>query len=346
MSFTQECDIMLSKSDIIQVAPITEGNYQCEYKNALSYPSWVLLENHKKHWDEKDCVVSAQEADEEVCLQKGRTKHKMYRRVVTAGRPELVLVNDNSYVEFVVGGRVVAYVWDKPAITKLAEKALDHFHKSVEKKPYPNEDPYINPVQMAFHFGRDFIVYCRDKFSFPPGAVIVRLENYPIKVETYTIKAYAPVKGYWASHPNVVPTSYGRGYDLEFVINNKKTEKCHQFLEWDNLNFGGVFGTTGHIRWRLEETGNAIQFFQIKTTYPPTTNYQLSECDWVVEKKEYHSPTETVRVRRTNRNMPLTALKRQAFAEELSEKVFHPDRVARLMGDTWGTDNSWLAQVM
>jgi hypothetical protein len=342
MSFIP-CDIMTSKSEIIQVAPITKYNYQSQYKNALSYPSWVLLENHKKHWDTADCVVSAQEAGEaEFPMKKTSrsTHHKRFRRVVIAGRPEMTLVNDNSYSEFVVGGRVVALVWDKSAITKLMEKALDNFHKSVEKNPYPNEDP----VKMAFHFSRDFIVYCRDNFTFPPGAVIVRLENHPIKVETYTIRAYAPIQGYWASHPTIQPTPYGRGYDLEFLINNKKTEQCHQFLEWDNLGMG-VFGGSGHIRWRLEETGNAVQLFNIKTTCPPTTNYQLSDCEWVVEKKEFHPPTETVYVRRTNRGMPLTALKRDEFKEELVMKVFHPDRVARLMGDTWGTEESWLNQI-
>jgi len=341
MSFSQ-CDLTISKSDIIQVTHISKMDYKCEYKTASSYPSWVLLENHSKHWDEKDCVVSAQEAGEVVCLQKGRTKHKMYRRVVVAGHPELVLVNDNSYVEFVVGGQVVAYVWDKPAITKLIEKALDKFHKSVEKNPYKN------PVQMAFHFGRDFIVYCRENFSFPPGAVIVRLENPPMKVETFKIRAYALVEGYWASDPIVKALPYG-GYSLEFVLSNRKTEKCHQFLEKHQMTNGGALCHSGHIYYRPEGVSDFVPTHDLRRIDDfldtPATTYQLSDCVWKIEKKEYHPPTETVRVLQTSKDMPLTALKRNEFKEELVMKVFHPDRVARFMGDTWGTEESWLNQI-
>jgi hypothetical protein len=347
MSFSQ-CDLTISKSDIIQVTPVSKMDYKCEYKTAFTYPSWVLLENHKKHWDEKDCVVSAQEADEAVCLQKGRTKHKMYRRVVIAGRPELVLVNDNSYVEFVVGGQIVAYVWDKPAVKKLIEKALENFHKSVEKSPYPNEDPYKDPVQMAFHFGRDFIVYCREYSSFPPGAVIVRLENPPMKVETFKIRAYVPIEGYWVSHPSFKTLPYG-GYSLEFLINNTKTENCHQFLEKHQMTNGGALGNAGHIHYRPEGVSDFVPTYYLRfidAFFTSTaTNHQLSDCVWKIEKKEYHPPTETVRVLQTSKDMPLTDLKRNEFKEELVMKVFRPDRVARFMGDTWGTEESWLNQI-
>lgn len=344
MSFSQ-CDLTVSKSDITQVTPISKMDYKCEYKT--SYPSWVLLENHTKHWDEKDCVVSAQEAGEVVYLMKGRTKYKMNRRVIVNGRPEFVLVNDNTYLEFVVGGQVVAYVWDKPSVIKLMEQALDMFHKSVEKNPYPNEDPYKNPVQMAFHFGRDFIVYCR-KFAFPPGAVIVRLENLPSKVETYTIRAYAPIEGYWVSHPSFHTLPYG-GYYLEFLINNTRTEKCHEFLEGHQMKNGGVLCHSGHIKYRPEGVSDFVPTHNLREIdaflTSTATNHQLSTCEWKIEKKEYHPPTETLRVLQTNKDMPLTALKRNEFKEELVMKVFHPDRVARFMGDTWGTEESWLNQI-
>jgi len=349
MSFTP-CDITLSKSEIVQVAPISRQNYQSDYEPKGFI--WVLLENHKKHWDTEDCVKSANDAGDYLYPKMGRTKYKMNRRDTVNGVLDHILVNDNSYCEFVVGGRVVAYYWDKPAVKRGMEKVLDLYQKAVDKAVEKDtegkydEYPYNHPVTREFHFTRDFIVYCRDNFAFPPGAVVVRMENHPMKRETYTIRAYAPIRGYWASHPTIAPTSHGKGYDLEFLINNTKTDQCHQFLEWNNLNYSGAFGNSGHIHYRLEETGRPLKIHQLPTEYPPTSRYQLSDCDWVVTKKEHSPPTERTTIRRTDRTKPLTALNRLAFAKELSEKVFHPDRVARFMGDTWGTDDSWLAKVM
>ena len=334
----------LAKSDIVQVSPIIADNVSKRY-DSPAY-TWVYLEEYMKHHHTADNVKSSHATKDALFPKMGRTRVKMlrYEDGYHPSDYRLVPTNDNTYAEVKldVSSKVVAYVWDKPTLTKNMNIIVDKFTENIAKHPID----HLDNTHLVFLTSRAFILYLQENYAFPPGSVVVRLDNIPTLLESYRFQAYAPVMGYWTSPPTLVRKPYGPGYNMEITLHNKKTEMCSEFLEWEHITKGGIFMSGGgEIRLRLEETDAPVNFFDISINYPPTTTYLLCDCEWLIKTTEFHPMTESVVVERAFRDKPLTSLKRDSFKEELVMKVFHPDRVARLMGDTWGTEESWLNQI-
>ena len=332
----------LSRKDIVQVGIIPKNHRLTQILEPET--TWVWLENYKKHCDTADNVKSASAANDHLVCELGRTKYKVYRiGTNAANQPEKVLTSDNSYISVKVRDNVFAYVWDKPAI-KIA------IAKIVAKVMEDEEHPYENELENCLYIMRRFVELClEDKKSFPDRSLVVRLNNLPTHKETFMVPSYAPVKGYWFSSPVFKQQFFhGCGYKLLTYINNEKTEKCHQFLELDEENRRtGIFGS-GEMQFKWEPTDLPIFLRELFTSEDkqPTSRFVLTECRWEILTTPHRPTVELLWVgHSTDLEKPLTALKRDAFKEELVMKVFHPDRVARLMGDTWGTDESWLAQI-
>jgi hypothetical protein len=366
MSFVLSSASDVSKNQIVRVNATYSPQKHYKYPNH----TWVWLEDWAKHWNTDKAVASARGEYASMTPKFGRTKYKVYQN---QPNNEQSLTSDNSYVEQnfeAFNGHTVAYCWDKKPIKEKVEKAIAK-HMKNHAKEILTPRCELNEYHQTGLLIAEFLT--RD---FPEKSLLVKLSDYPTHYERYDYVAYAPVPGYYMSAPELTIThNHGSGYDLLIYFNNKKTEKCPQFAEIERLMKGGVFNMNGHIITKWE--GATQSFFlsnlinqHLGEDRTPTTEMLLCDCEWTITKDKGEDAKERTFIRRTKTfeepyrtytrpngrasggvlkdiyPVRLGDLKRLEFAKELSEKVFHPDRVARFMGDTWGTDDSWLAQVM
>lgn len=357
----------VSKNEIV---PVKATSFQKNYQHPEH--TWVWAEDYLKHWMNNNAVKSAKDAGHNLLPQVGRTKYKVYRYCHLTKKPD-VLTSDNSYVEQDFNGKAVAYYWDKKAIKKLVDEAIESYNK--ENKQVPARRSVMNEYEQTNLLIRE-LVRKRSCGELPEKSVLVRLDNFPTHYERHDYVAYAPIQGYYISAPELQKTIHGEGYDFHIYFNNKKTEKCSQFVESYRVLKGGIFCGNGSVVTKWEGTTNPffvhnlINQLLVGEDRSPTTEMLLCDCEWTHTKEKGVPSVEKTVIRRTKtheepyktyyspnglRNAgvlkdtypsKLSDLKRQTFEEELSQKVFHPDRVARFMGDTWGTEDSWLAQVM
>lgn len=321
-----------------QIVVVTEPHTFVTYE-APSY-TFVWLEDFKKHCDQPDVVKSADQAGDSHTADLGRTKYKVYRNERDAnGRNQKVLTSDNAHVAVEQEHCDIAFYWDKPTIKKVVEKVVEKMRWDASKQ-YDNTREFINTLLT--------------KKDIPKKSVLVRLENTPGRCETNSFLAYVPVEGYYISSPVWKDSPYrNEGYNLLFTINNVKTESTPTFVMKHKMS-GGVFNNGG-VEWKIE--GNDTPFYLHNIMYhmlPSTTRYQLASCREEVKTRtwryahEHGEEENQVKVLRVD-DVLLSDLAlhpdRKAFKEQLVMKVFHPDRVARLVGDNWGTEESWLNQV-
>jgi hypothetical protein len=312
---------------------VSEATYEVEYESPRAN-TLVWLEDWSKHYNTEDNVQSAKNAGDSHQVEKSRTKYKVYRQDTDEqGRPDNVLTSDNKYVNIDIDAiTTVAYLWDKPALRTLVGKVQS------KMTPFAPENRYGALQQ--------FILLCRQE-KFPPKSLLIKLCNVRTQRKTFTYEAYVPSECYYLSHPTYQDSLMNAGYDQLYLINNKKTETCFQLMEYEKMKRSQMFNWGGKLL--RTEDGQDIDYFQtIQTKLAPAIIHKKASVKLVVShnaKGESHN----LFVNRLQHKGWLTDLakdpKRMAFKEELVMKVFHPDRVERLMGDTWGTEESWLNQI-
>ena len=311
-----------------------------EWQNPNSTLVW--LEDFQKHCDQTDVVKSADEAGDSLSVNIGRTKYKAYRKVVVNGVRADVLTSDNKYIELSMYGRYL-YVLDKPAITRVVQRVANLVEGRLEVEFPPTT------IYNKYQNFRTLISQLLTYKDFQNKSVLVALENTPGKREQSTFQAYVPVEGYYVSTPVFKETAY-EGYDMQSTINNEKTEQCTTFLHKHRMN------NLGGIKFKVEGSDNYLVRNSITATLPPATRYQLADCErttftrkWkYLHEREIEKEGTTVRIQRVYDTLLSSLAKdpeRLSFKEQLVMNVFHPDRVARFMGDTWGIEESWLNQI-
>ena len=300
----------------------------------------VWLEDWENLHTREDAIDYAMHNDMHLNTVLLRTKYQIHRSNPTPWLGvQPTLINDNKYIAIEHNGSIMAYYWDKPNIESAVDKVLAKLG---------NTDAYTyNEAVEAFNNACIPVPNppLKTKRLFPPHSLCVVLPRPPTKKQTYIYDSYLPVKCYYISAPTFVDSRYNNGYDLQFEIDNEKTEKCNQLVEYTKLRDSGAVGRTGHVTFRAKDN-------------PPKTLHTLQlPCSIHFKKvsvKEVVSTcgdrvTTTLTVCSQLATSYLTDLakdqKRIAFKEELVQAVFHPTRVARLVGDNWGTDESWLNQV-
>ena len=317
--------------------------------------TWVWLEDYTAYCDLPDVVKSAEGANVAHGAELGRTKYKVYRYGRDEnGRYQNTLTSDNTYVAVVQESRDTAFYWDKPAIKKVIEKVKEEMKEMLDEVvSYQSHTKYKH--------SREFIKkLLTHKKSLPAKSVLVLLENEPGKCEEYSFKGYVPVEGFYVSPPIFTNEAlYSEGYTLRITINNKKTELCTTFLQKKKLESGVAPFVSSGVMWRVEGDTTNSYLHNVMREKTPATQWHLAECEWVVKTRTWrykhetardedewrHDTVKVLRVCDTLLSSLATDPKRMDFKEQLVMKVFHPDRVARLVGDNWGTGESWLNQI-
>ena len=239
-----------------------------------------------------------------------------------------------------------AFYKDKPVVAKAVREASDKARAKFATTKT------TNATEKSYEYNDLFVRECL-KAKIKERSLLVVLLNKPIHHESYCFSAYLPREGFFVSHPKFSQNAEGH-YVITITLNQKEqTEECCEFIEKENLaGHATILSHTNRQRIFLREEGSTVNTdiyhilnemsYQNKK-FP--TKMLLKRVSWSI-----WDGVESIEIVRGGDNSPLSALKKNAykqgtFQEELVQAVFHPDRVARLVGDNWGKEESWLNQI-
>jgi len=242
-----------------------------------------------------------------------------------------------------------AYYKDRPSVAKMIVEAQRDARRRFAKTTT------TATRQKSYEYNHEFIKSClRTDLTVVQyrRSVLVLLMNKPIYHERFVFSAYLQREGMFVSHPKFVKDA-GGNYVVKILINQREqTEECCEFIERDNLaDHNSILTGTGRDKVLLYEEGSAVRTDIYRVLNDGGRDKVFPKM--MIQKRVQWSiwnGVETIEIVRGGSNALLSDLKKDrykqgTFQEELVQAVFHPDRVARLVGDNWGTEESWLNQI-